>query len=64
MIEMCELQINYFKHEVDVLWAEQYDKSDIDEEGDDIYDDMITPNQVHLIPECDLYTSIYRKSVL
>jgi hypothetical protein len=28
--------------EHDILWDEQDDKSDSDEEGDDIYDDMMT----------------------
>jgi len=27
--------------EDDVLWAEQYDKSNSDEEGDDMYDDIL-----------------------
>jgi len=34
--------------EDEVLWAEQYDKSDTDsnEEGDDVYDNMITHEQI------------------
>jgi len=34
--------------EDDVLWAEQYDKSDTnsEEEGDDMYDEMVTHKQI------------------
>ena len=32
--------------EDDVLWAEQYDKSDTDEKGDNVYDDMMTHEHI------------------
>ena len=40
----CSISNDLDGTEDDVLWAEQYDRSDTDskEEGDDMYDEMVT----------------------
>ena len=44
----CSISKDLDVTEDDVLWAEQYDKSDTDsdEEGDNMYDDMMTHEQI------------------
>ena len=44
----CSISNDLDGTEDDELWAEQYDKSDTDtdEEGDEMYDDMLTREQI------------------